>query len=220
MYNTTDAVTAKLPNCHHCHHRCRATTAITAITTDNATNAANTATPPPIAPPSPLSLHAARARRYEAQRINGVLRIHGGFLLGRRSIGVYRANTTTTAAAAAAPPPAPGLPSPPGPGVGVPFTVDNTTTPTPACVVASLSKTGPFDADWLIGVFDLVAEPRWGPTNTAANASNASNGPRLAVPKGYMPSLPHPPTSNIPVMCIDGQLQQSRYENYYFHLIW
>lgn len=112
---------------------------------------------------------------YEAQRINGVIRIHGGFLLGRRSIGVYRANTTT-AAAAAPPLPPPSL----GPGVGVPFTVDNATTPTPACVIASLSKTGPFDADWLIGVFDLVAEPRWGPVNTTVNAGGA----RLAVPKG------------------------------------
>ena len=74
---------------------------------------------------------------YEAQRINSVLKIYGNFLLGRKSIGVFRANTTT----------------------GIPFAVGNITGS--ASSVASLSNQG-HAADWLIGEFDLAGMPRWG----------------------------------------------------------
>jgi hypothetical protein len=92
---------------------------------------------------------------YEAQRINSVMKIYGEFLLGRKSTGVYRANTTT--------------------GGGVPYTVDNSSAPTPECVIAHLANNGPISADWLVGVFDITGMPRWGPPLVD----------RVAVPSGY-----------------------------------
>jgi hypothetical protein len=100
---------------------------------------------------------------YEAQRLNGVLKIYGGFLLGRKSVGVYRASSDQT--------------------VGVPYHVDrhpwngstptNTTGPLPVvdCAIAGLSNTGlrvgvGEPAEWLIGQFSLAGAPRWGPTDS------------------------------------------------------
>ena len=91
---------------------------------------------------------------YEAQRINSVLKIYGGFLLGRKSVGVYRANSTAQ---------------------GTPYTVDNSTTQTPECVIARLANNGPIAADWLVGVFDVANAPRWGPPMAD----------RVSVPAGY-----------------------------------
>ena len=76
---------------------------------------------------------------YEAQRINSVLKIYGDFLLGRKSVGVFRANTTH--------------------GNGVPFAIGNTTAPSSCVATLSNQKHA---ADWLIGEFDLSGTPRWG----------------------------------------------------------
>jgi hypothetical protein len=98
---------------------------------------------------------------YEAQRLNSVLKIYGSFLLGRKSIGVYRANNSTS---------------------GVPQSVANQTYgPTPNCTIAHLSNAVSADraADWLVGMFALDT-PRWGPTGPTS---------RLAVPQGYTHAL-------------------------------
>ena len=108
---------------------------------------------------------------FEAQRLNSLLKIYGNFLLGRKSVGVYRASSDTT--------------------VGVPYHVDQhpwngtSTTeeptegmlhvlPVPAadCAIAGISNSGlragvEEPADFLIGQFSLVGAPRWGPSAAA-----------------------------------------------------
>ena len=103
---------------------------------------------------------------YEAQRLNSMLKIYGGFLLGRRSIGVYRASSNGSAVA--------------------PRHVEYNAlanASAPDCAIATLSNSGlrNFDkpASWLVGQFDARSAPRWGPPAVQ----------RLAVPPTHSVAL-------------------------------
>ena len=79
-----------------------------------------------------------------------MLKIFGGFLLGRRSVGVFRASSNGT--------------------VGSTRHAEYNATATGAadCVVQGLSNSGlrsglDRPASWLLGQFDLGSAPRWGP---------------------------------------------------------
>jgi hypothetical protein len=86
---------------------------------------------------------------YEAQRLNSVLRIYGGFLLGRRSVGVFRAASNGSAAALRH------------------AEYHAKAGAAEDCAIATLSNSGlrNFDrpASWLVGQFDARSAPRWGP---------------------------------------------------------
>eukprot|EP01050_Picozoa_sp_SAG11_P009132 SAG11_NODE_840_length_6909_cov_27.081057_6_plen_139_part_00 len=120
----------------------------------------------------------------ELQRLNSVLKIYGEFLLGRKSRGVFRANTTKASGGGKQ-----------WWGVAIPYPVHNprastTTTatsggggggvPSSASVVESLSNQGHW-GDWLLGEFDLVNAPRWG--------APAGRRPAGAIPALYRTAL-------------------------------
>jgi hypothetical protein len=89
---------------------------------------------------------------YHAQRLNSVLRVYGGFLLGRRSVGVYRACGGTVGCTGR------GIP-----GGGTPTNVggdDNA-----PCLIQTLTDSGAgfgSTPSWLVGQFSLVGAPLWG----------------------------------------------------------
>lgn len=103
---------------------------------------------------------------FQAQRINSVAKIYGGFLLGRKSLGVFRADSVVSNVTNAASP-------------GVPYHTENGGSfwgndkappqlSSPDCAIASLTGSGirPQDQnEWLIGQFDLTSMPSWGPAS-------------------------------------------------------
>ena len=103
---------------------------------------------------------------YEAQRINSVAKIYGGFLLGRKSLGVFRADSVVSNVTAAV-------------SAGVPYHTENGGSywgtdkappqpSSPGCAIASLTGSGIRACDenqWLIGQFDLSSAPSWGPAS-------------------------------------------------------
>ena len=79
-----------------------------------------------------------------------MLKIFGGFLLGRRSVGVFRASSNGTV------------------GSTRHAEYNATATGVADCVVQGLSNSGlrsglDRPASWLLGQFDLSSAPRWGP---------------------------------------------------------
>ena len=101
---------------------------------------------------------------FEAQRINSVAKIYGNFLLGRKSLGVFRADSVVSNVTNAVTP-------------GVPYHTENGGSfwgtdkappqpSTPECAIASLTGSGIRECDeneWLIGQFDATSAPMWGP---------------------------------------------------------
>jgi hypothetical protein len=104
---------------------------------------------------------------FEAQRINSVAKIYGGFLLGRKSLGVFRADSVVSNVTNAV-------------RSGVPYHTENGGSfwgtdkappqPTsPDCAIGSLTGSGIRGCDqneWLIGQFDLTRAPEWGPASS------------------------------------------------------
>ena len=103
---------------------------------------------------------------YEAQRINSVAQIYGGFLLGRKSLGVFRADSVVSNVTNAV-------------ISGRPYHTENGGSfwgtdkappqpSSPDCAIASLTGSGIRECDentWLIGQFDAKAKPFWGPAS-------------------------------------------------------
>jgi hypothetical protein len=103
---------------------------------------------------------------FEAQRINSVAKIYGGFLLGRKSLGVFRADSVVSNVTNAASPGAPYHTE-----NGGSFWGNDKAPPqpsTPDCAIARLTGSGIRTQDenqWLIGQFDLTSAPSWGPAS-------------------------------------------------------
>jgi hypothetical protein len=101
---------------------------------------------------------------FEAKRINTVAKIYGGFLLGRKSVGVFRADSVVSNVTNAV-------------ESGVPYHTENggsywgndkapSQPSAPDCAITSLDGSGIREVDqysWLIGQFDAAAAPLWGP---------------------------------------------------------
>ena len=129
--------------------------------------------PVPAAPNSTEATVWARGPHwYEAQRLNGVLKVYGGFLLGRRSLGVYRA-TSNVNGSLAAPQRVDDV------GLRTHGKVNQGDAPGQGgCAVGGLGTTDvrvglDVPSEWLLGQFSLLGEPRWGPPAAAAARGRA-----------------------------------------------
>ena len=100
---------------------------------------------------------------FEVQRISSVARIYGGFLLVRKSLGVFRADSVVNPLTSATAPGAPYHTENGGSFWGIDKAPPQLNAPD--CAIASLIGSGIRAQDqneWLIGQFDLTSAPSRG----------------------------------------------------------